>query len=132
MFLQMSHESDTERVASIEPLLLHQEVHGLRQALVVAHPEGLHAAGLAQPGLYLLGELTSLLLGAGMVLEVLDVLDGHLDDLSLLDPAPTLLEVGAGDEPAEVRQAVVHPVSPSLLYNSVRHGVLYKDNVMNS
>jgi hypothetical protein len=30
------------------------------------------------------------------------MLDGHLDDLCLLDPALPLLHVGGGDEPAQV------------------------------
>ena len=42
----MSHQTDTEGVAGIQPLLLHEEVHGLGQTLVVAHPEALHGARL--------------------------------------------------------------------------------------
>ena len=117
-------ESHTETVVGVHPFLLHQEVHGLCQALVVAHPEGLHAAGLAQPRLDLLGQLAAVLLSAGMMLEMLDVFDRHLDDLRLLDPPATFLEVRRRDESAQVGQAVVHPVSPSLLYYSVRHRVL--------
>ena len=59
-----------------------------------------------------------------MVLQVLHVPDGHLDDLRLLDSASTLLQVGGGDEATEVCQAVVHPVSASLLNDPVRHWVL--------
>ena len=46
VFLEMRHEADTEGVASVQPLLLHQEVHRLGEALVVAHSEALHAARL--------------------------------------------------------------------------------------
>ena len=74
---------------------------------------------LTEAALDLVRQLAALLLGAGVGLEVADVLDGHLDDLRLLDPAAALLEVGGGDEPAEVRQTVVHAISPSLLYYSV-------------
>ena len=102
MFLKVSPESHTETAAGVEALLLHQEVHGLCQTLVVANPEGLHTAGLAQPSLYLLGKLAALLLSAGVMLQVLDVLNGHLNDLCLLNPAPTFLEVGRGDKSAEV------------------------------
>jgi hypothetical protein len=35
-------------------------------------------------------------------LEVLQVLDGHLDDLCLLDSPLPLLHVGVGDEAAQV------------------------------
>ena len=94
MFLKVSHESHTETVAGVEALLLHQEVHGLCQTLVVANPEGLHTAGLAQAGLNLLGQLAAVLFGAGMVLEVFDMFDRHLDDLRLLNPAATFLQVG--------------------------------------
>ena len=39
---------------------------------------------------------------AGEALEVPHVLDGHLDDLRLLDPAPPLLRVRRRDQPAQV------------------------------
>ena len=42
----MSHQTDTEGVAGVQPLLLHQEVHRLGQTLVVTHPEALHCARL--------------------------------------------------------------------------------------
>ena len=74
---------------------------------------------LVEPCLDLALQLTALNLGAGVALEVANVLDGHLDDLRLLNSAPTFLQVRAGHEPAEVRQTVVHAVSPSLLYYSV-------------
>ena len=119
VFLKMRHEADTEGVAGVQPLLLHQEVHGLGQTLVVANPEGLHTAGLTEPGLDLLSQLAAVLFSAGMVLEVFDMFDRHLDDLRLLDPAAALLEVGGRDESAEVRQAVVHAVAAALLYDSV-------------
>ena len=35
----MPHEPDTEGVAGVQSLLLHQEVHQLRQALVVTNPK---------------------------------------------------------------------------------------------
>ena len=93
MFLKVSPESHTETAAGVEALLLHQEVHGLCQTLVVADPEGLHTAGLAQPGLDLLGQLAAVLFGAGMMLEMFDMFDRHLDDLSLLDPPAAFLQV---------------------------------------
>ena len=37
----MGPEAGAERVPGVVTLLLHEEVHGLRQALVVAHPETL-------------------------------------------------------------------------------------------
>ena len=46
VFLEMRHEADTEGVAGVQPLLLHQEVHRLCETLVVAHSETLHAARL--------------------------------------------------------------------------------------
>ena len=52
------------------------------------------------------------------------MLDGHLDDLRLLDAAPTLLEVAGGDQATQVRQTVVHPVPPPLLYDPVGERVL--------
>ena len=74
---------------------------------------------LAEAALDLVRQLAALLLGAGVGLEVADVLDGHLDDPRLLDPAAALLEVGGRDESAEVRQTVVHAVAAALLYDSV-------------
>lgn len=62
--------------------------------------------------------------GAG--LQVLHVLDGHLDYLRLLDAAAALLQVLGGDEPGQVRQAVVHPITAPLLDDPVRHRVLEK------
>ena len=94
MFLKVMPESHTETVVGVHPFLLHQEVHGLCEALVVANPEGLHTAGLAQAGLNLLGQLAAVLFGAGMVLQVFDMFDRHLDDLRLLNPAATFLQVG--------------------------------------
>ena len=47
-------------------------------------------------------QLTALDFGAGVALEVADVLDRHLDDLRLLDAAPALLEVAGGDQAAQV------------------------------
>jgi hypothetical protein len=38
VLLQVGHHPDAEAVPGIEPLLLHQEVHQLRQALVVPDP----------------------------------------------------------------------------------------------
>ena len=93
MFLQVSHESHTETVAGVETFLLHQEVHGLGQTLVVANPEGLHTAGLTEPGLDLLSQLAAVLFSAGMVLQMFDMFDGHLYDLRLLNPAATFLQV---------------------------------------
>ena len=46
VFLEMRHEADTEGVAGVQPLLLHQEVHRLGETLVVTHSEALHAARL--------------------------------------------------------------------------------------
>ena len=112
-------ESHTETVVGVHAFLLHQEVHGLCEALVVTHSEGLHTAGLAQAGLDLLCQLAAVLLGAGMVLEMFDVFYRHLDDLSLLNPAAAFLQIRGGDESAKVCQTVVHTVSPPLLYNSV-------------
>ena len=84
MFLQMSHQTDTEGVAGIQPLLLYQEVHRLRQTLVIPNPEALHGARLdnhdddnhvdfcqksmylVEPCLDLALELAPLELGAGM------------------------------------------------------------------
>lgn len=50
---------------------------------------------------------------------MLHVTNGHLDDLGLLDSAPAFLQVLGGDESAEIRQAVVHTISPALLYDPV-------------
>ena len=52
------------------------------------------------------------------------MLDGHLDNLRLLDAAPALPEVAGGDQAAKVGQTVVHPVPPPLLDYSVRQRVL--------
>lgn len=59
-----------------------------------------------------------------VVLQVLHVLDGHLNDLGLLNAAAAFLHVVGRYEPREIRQTVVHAVSPPLLYDPVRHGVL--------
>ena len=90
----MCHKPDAEGVPGVEPLLLDEEVHGFGQTLVVAHPERLHAACLRQARLYLVRQLAALLLGAGMTLEMADVLDGHLNDLGLLNPTAAFLEIG--------------------------------------
>ena len=60
----------------------------------------------------------------GAALKVLHVLDGHLDDLRLLDAAAALLQVLGGYEPGEVGQAVVHPVSSPLFDDPMGHRVL--------
>ena len=57
-------------------------------------------------------------------LQDVDVLDGHLDDLGLLDSPLALFEVRGRDEVAQVGQAVVHAVAAPLLDDSVRHRVL--------
>merc|ERR1719458_342906 len=69
-------------------------------------------------------QVAALRLAARVVLQVLHVPDGHLDDFRLLDSASTLLQVGGGDEATEVCQAVVHPVSASFLNDPVGHWVL--------
>ena len=79
---------------------------------------------LVQPRLDLALQLTALGLGAGVALEVADVLDRHLYDLRLLDAAPALPQVAGGDQAAQVGQAVVHPVPPPLLDDPVRQRVL--------
>ena len=91
---------------------------------MVAHPEAFHTVGFAQTLLDLVLQVTTLWLAARVVLQVLHVSDGHLDDLCLLNSASTLLQVGRGDEAAEVCQAIVHPVPTSLLNDPVRHWVL--------
>ena len=78
-----------------------------------------YISNLVESRLDLTLELTALDLGAGVALEVADVLDRHLDDLRLLDAAPALLEVAGGDQAAQVCQAVVHPVTPPLLGDPV-------------
>ena len=55
---------------------------------------------------------------------MLHVLDGHFNDLRLLDASSALLEIVGGDEAAEVRQAVVHAVPPPLLDDAVRQRIL--------
>lgn len=50
---------------------------------------------------------------------MLHVFYGHLNDLSLLDTAPTFLQVISWDESAQVSQTVVHPIPPTLLNNTV-------------
>ena len=57
---------------------------------------------LVQPRLDLALQLTALGLGAGVALEVADVLDRHLYDLRLLDPAPALLRVRVRDQSTQV------------------------------
>ena len=53
------------------------------------------------------------------LLQLPDVLDRHLNDFSFLDAAAAFLQVGGGDEPGEVGQARVHPITPTLLDQSV-------------
>lgn len=57
---------------------------------------------------------------------MLHVTNGHLDYLGLLDPAPALLQIIRWNQSAEVGQAVVHAISPALLYDPVRHRILLK------
>jgi hypothetical protein len=59
-------------------------------------------------------------------LQIVDVLDSHLDDLCLFNPPLALFQVRGWNQVTEVRQAVVHAVSPPLLDDSVRHGVLQR------
>lgn len=63
-------------------------------------------------------------------LQLLDVLRGHLDDLSLLDAALALLEVCDRDELPQVGQAVVHAVPPPLLNDPVRHLILEQKDIV--
>jgi len=71
----------------------------------------LHAVHVATP-------VVALLLLA-LVLQVLQVPDGHLDDLRLLDAATPLSLVLRRDEAGKVRQAGVHAISPPFLDNSM-------------
>ena len=48
---------------------------------------------LAEAALDLVRQLAALLLGAGVALEMADVLDGHLNDLCLLNPTSAFLEI---------------------------------------
>lgn len=56
--------------------------------------------------------------------EILEVLDGHLDYFRFLDPGATLLHVVRRDEFAQVGQAVVHAISAPLFDDPVRVRVL--------
>lgn len=58
-----------------------------------------------------------------MDLEMLQVLDGHLDDFRLLDPTSALLHAGRREETGQICEAVVHPVPSSLLDDPVGLGV---------
>ena len=124
VFLQVGHQTDTKWVARVEALLLDKEVHALCETLVVSHSERFNAVWLGQASFYLLGHLTPFWLVTWVILEMLHVLDSHLYYFCFLDPAPPLLEVRWGYEAAEICQAVVHPVPPPLLYDSVRERVL--------
>ena len=81
-------------------------------------------SNLVESRLDLALQLTALNLGAGVALEVANVLDGHLDDLCLLNAAPALLKVTGGDQTAQVGQTVVHPVPSPLLDDPVGQRVL--------
>lgn len=48
------------------------------------------------------------------------MLNRHLDDFRLFDATAPFLHVRGGQQTGEVGQTVVHPVTPSLLDDSVR------------
>lgn len=54
---------------------------------------------------------------------MLHVFDGHFDDFRLFDPAASFLHVSGWQETRQVGQAVVHPVAPSFLDDSMRLGI---------
>ena len=68
--------------------------------------------------------LLLLLNALGHLNQVLQPLDGHLDDLGLFHTPPALLHVMGRDQLAQVRQTVVHAVPSTLLDDPVRRGVL--------
>ena len=139
MFLEMRHQSDTERVSRVESLSLNQKMHCLRQTFMISDPgnqwlaginwgllspERFNTAGFVETRLYFSRQLTTLLFGAGMILEVTNVLDCHLNDLCLLDPAATFLQVWGGNQATQISETIIHPVSAPLLNNSVGHWIL--------
>lgn len=65
-------------------------------------------------------------------LQILEVADGHLDDLSLFDAAAAFLEVLGRDEARQVREAIVHAVATPLLDYPMRHWVLLQINTKNA
>lgn len=57
-------------------------------------------------------------------LQVLHVLDGHLDYFRLLDSTSTFFHVSCRYEPWQISQAVIHSVASPLFYYPVWHGIL--------
>ena len=104
----MRHESKAERVLRVEALHGGEVPGHLGRALseaeaVVVHGEPRRVSG---------GGGRVVLSGA---LEGLEVLDGHLEDLGLLELGGGRLLEGGGDEPLELVEAAVDPVPPPLL-----------------
>lgn len=64
------------------------------------------------------------LLLLALALQVLQVPDGHLDDLRLLDTASPLALVLRRDEAGQVRQAGVHAISSPFLNDSMGKWIL--------
>lgn len=91
-------------VAHFLAALTQHELGRFGETLVIAEP-------------VLLG--TRRLPDALLVLQVLQVPDGHLDDFRFLNATAPLAHVLLGNQAGQIGEAGVHPVTPPLLYYSM-------------
>lgn len=89
----------------------------------VLHVDVVEELGRLLHAVHVAAAVVTLLLLA-LALQVLQVPDGHLDDLRLLDAAAPLALVLRRDEAGEVRQAGVHAVATPLLDDAVGEWIL--------
>lgn len=80
----------------------------------VLHVDVVQELGRLLHAVHVAASVVALLLLA-LALQVLQVPDGHLDDLRLLDAAAALALILRRDEAGQVRQAGVHAISSPLL-----------------
>ena len=64
--------------------------------------------------------ITLLPVVAALLLQLSNVLDGHLNDFSFLDSSAAFFQVRRRDETRQVGQTAVHPVAPTFLDQPVR------------
>ena len=58
------------------------------------------------------------------------VLNSHLDYFRFLNAPTTFLQIGRRQQARQVGQAIIHPVSPALLNDPVRHWILITEIIV--
>lgn len=89
----------------------------------VLHVDVVEELGRLLHAVHVAATVVALLLLA-LALQVLQVPDGHLDDLGLLDAATALALVLRRDESGQVRKAGVHAVAAPFLDDAVGEWIL--------